>query len=683
VADTGFDTYSQNYWADAGAVFAAPFTGNYTFYTVGDDNQYLYASSIEVGGADEALLCYNSYVGNGDYYAQASQISQQVWLTEGEELFLRYRMQNWNGGDYSSLSVKIAPVYDDNGGDELLYNDTQLPPTLLQHHSVKEVQELDLTLQLEREIQVINFTNVEAADFFFYVQNRKATSTLSLDSTDSEIATALYWAANEVRKVTTVECRRFKVWREEGFGYMALFVQFEVDSFSEMTLLQTFPTDLVGAFAEIKNTYRLQVHSRKPSDFFRVHIPLAGVGNLKADIPWDASLSTVESLLEETFDVNVEVSISGYYLSGYTWRVTFEQPLGDVPEMQMESWTVGQVNSTAEVITLRNGTEAELYFEPAPVWMFEVPLRWATGGDVRSNVEVYSTVGAGDVLKAVCAGPGEAAEVGFWGSVRGSEDQCAFDYSPASTPLVTASEIVRFVDHQTVEVKVTGRNLFIAGENGTVVARVAGQRCNISSLSDEEMLCTVSSVPYGDYAVSVDVEGFGEALVRAGAELTFRQKVYSVTPVDGSLVGGQVLHITGRGFHSDANVTMGSGRCELLNATTSHLFCTTPPLVSQSNLTAAYAALGESYGNSTNATVIRASVEEVQVDGMAFNESYVYNRSHTPLVDSVFPNELSSAITQKIEIVGSGFDVGTTVHVDNITCIVQELYTDLVTCLPL
>ena len=685
VDDAGFSTYSTNYWADAGAVFTAPLTGNYTFLTVGDDNQHLYASSMEMQGIDEILLCYNSYVGGGDYFKYASQSSEPVYLVEGEELYLRYRMQNWGGGDYASLSIKISPEYDDNSGENL-YRKSPLPQALLQHHSVKEIQELDLTLVLEREIQVINFTAVDSADFFFYVQNRKPTITLSLDSTDLEIRYALETAAEEIRQVTSVECRRFSVWREEGYGFVALFVQFEVDTFAEMTLLQIFPTDLVGAFAEIQNPYRFQVHSPRPTDFFRVRIPFDGVGDLKAEIPWDASISTLENIVEDHFDVNVEVSRSGYYLSGYTWRITFEQPLGDIPLIEAESWTIGKVNSTMEVISLQNGTESELFFEPAPVWMFEVPLGWATGDSVNSNVEVYTTSGSGDVLKAVCAGQGEAFP-GFWGSVKGSEDQCSYGYAPERTPLITSSNIFQMIDSYTVEIRVVGKNFLLGGVNGTVTALIAGQQCNITSLDDDELYCIVRSVPHGEYAVSLHIEGFGEALVREGAIVTFTQKIDNVYPMEGSLVGGQVLLITGRGFRRDANVSIGSHTCAILNGTTSNLFCVSPPLIPYDNGTHSsnmHVDDGHSHRslyNDTNATVLISSLKDIAVDGMPFNGSYVYNSSSTPLVDSIYPNELSSAVTQKIEIVGGGFEHGTTVHVDNITCIVQELYVDLIVCL--
>jgi hypothetical protein len=107
-ADTGFSTNSYNYWADAGAVFSAPYTGKYTFYTAGDDNQYLYASSSEMQGADETLLCYNSYVSNGNYYAQVSQTSQEVSLVEGEELFLRYRMVRHPPPYIPSVSLSLS-----------------------------------------------------------------------------------------------------------------------------------------------------------------------------------------------------------------------------------------------------------------------------------------------------------------------------------------------------------------------------------------------------------------------------------------------------------------------------------------------------------------------------------------------------------------------------------------------
>jgi hypothetical protein len=106
-SNVGFSAVRDLYFvADAGAVFIAPYTGKYIFYTVGDDNQYLYASSIEMKGSDEKMLCYNNYVPNGDYFTSSSQTSAEIQLVEGERLFLRYRMVH-----YSSITPYFLFCY--------------------------------------------------------------------------------------------------------------------------------------------------------------------------------------------------------------------------------------------------------------------------------------------------------------------------------------------------------------------------------------------------------------------------------------------------------------------------------------------------------------------------------------------------------------------------------------------
>ena len=368
---------------------------------------------------------------------------------------------------------------------------------------------------------------------------------------------------------------------------------------------------------------------------------------------------------------------AGYYLTGYTWTVSFVIPRGDTPELRVDPSTIRGPNATAVVRTMFNGSTIDLWYEPIPAWMTEVPVQWATSGELASNVEVYRRTAAGDHVKAVCDKSGNAG-TDFSGMTKGSEFDCAYHYTASSTAIVSDYAIVTYIDSYTVLIGINGSGFLMGGLNETVRTTVDGHICNITLLLDNYVECKVSHVPWGRHAVAVHLGSHGYALSVASKLLDFRAAVYSFEPKSGSLSGGQRITVLGRGFRANTTVSMGSGLCEIVFRTSSTIECITPAAFS-SNVSD-IVILDD--GNITDVvSTVWESLSNVTVDGVVASDLYNFSISSTPMVHSVSPNEISSAISTVVEIFGEGFESNTTVTISGQTCIIQELYDDMIVCL--
>ena len=680
VNSLGFDTTSREYSMDSGSVFTAPYSARYTFYISSDDSAMLYGSFDGIN-INESLLCSSTYTASFGFYEESSQISDTIELTKGQEYFLRSRLVNVGGPDFVLVAVKISPLYDCEGllvadvsaecpsagssnlSQAELHNaqERNFPAELIRHHGVKEMQEIQLSLDLEKEIQVVNITGASTAEFYLYVQGWEPTTLLTMSSSAADIRSALRTAAYSIAGKDR-ETASFTVWKEDHGSFMEIYVQFDEDNQTPYTTLFPYAVSLIGVDPAI-NVIRQQEHSLFPTDSFELLYE-----DKTARIDWDSSVDAVESILEESFAINVEVSRTGQKLSGYHWLVTFISPVEDVSQIVVDTAGIGGIASSGRVDTLVNGSTTELFFEPLPAWMVAVPVEWATAGAVKSGVEVFRAMPSGEQVKAVC----DETEPGggdFLSTVKGTEAACAHAYSSNVTALVTDTTVLSIVDSNTVEIGILGTGFLIGGVDVTVKVEIGGEMCNVTMRSDTEVTCVVASVPWGERQLSLNIEGYGDAIFKTDSNLTFTQAINSIYPLSGSVTGGQVLTIEGRGFRRHASIEMGSGACDITFYSSSRIECITPSAVAESMMS-----------NATNMTSFEAWTS-ITIDGQLASDDYLYNNATTPLVDSIFPIDVSTATTQTVEIVGQNFAEGTTVMIDDLSCIVQELFTDLIKCL--
>jgi hypothetical protein len=295
-------------------------------------------------------------------------------------------------------------------------------------------------------------------------------------------------------------------------------------------------------------------------------------------IGFDASPNEMEQVLEklsgdELFTVQVTRNYGSQYQSN-VWTITFITPRGDIPSLVVDASMLtpasvaAGVNAT--VVTRQNGSESTLWFNPIPAWFTEVPLSWATGNSVTTNVEVYVTspststvAGAtGDVMKAVCDASGQLDVTGFAGWAKGNESSCAFYYSSNATAAIYNQSVTYLGENDTSLIEIRGSGFFKASSSAGITVTIAGEICNVTLANDTSINCVIESVPWGSHQVQVYIPGHGYALHLSEDLLVFDMTVYSVSSLTGSFAGGQILTVKGRGFRPNTTITLeGVGPC--------------------------------------------------------------------------------------------------------------------------
>ena len=168
--------YSSANWnwaafvADYSSLLVAPFTGNYFFYIMDvSDSASLFGAKYSVAGPVKVTLLVSSSQSssptfNLNYQSESIEVSSGVYLTAGERFYLRARVVNYGGSDNIHLAMRIDPQYI-NGTRYLADGSSSLPEeifsppltlsdSVLQHHSIPDIQVIYLSMNYQLEIQV-------------------------------------------------------------------------------------------------------------------------------------------------------------------------------------------------------------------------------------------------------------------------------------------------------------------------------------------------------------------------------------------------------------------------------------------------------------------------------------------------------------------------------------------------
>lgn len=252
---------------------------------------------------------------------------------------------------------------------------------------------------------------------------------------------------------------------------------------------------------------------------------------------------------------------------------------------------------TANVIKAENGSTSALFYRYIPTYMTEVPLAWALGATATtpaapgpaSGVEVYVASPSGDVLKALCDGA-PTTNSPILGMFKGSEHTCMYHYATNATAVVSAFTQQTSDITGVSSIEILGSNFLRPSRNGNfsdpvesaipqgfahINVTIAGAPCNLTEVTDKAIYCTALDTPWGEHIPSVYISGYGVALIATNDTLFFSQAIHSITPSAGSLAGGQVVTIRGRGFRSTAVVTLDGvdGECEVLSVSSVEIQC--------------------------------------------------------------------------------------------------------------
>ena len=422
-------------------------------------------------------------------------------------------------------------------------------------------------------------------------------------------------------------------------------VTFETDSPGNKTLLQVFDSSLNGGANLTTSVIRTQAHTPVPTGTFDLHINGIDVDSIPISVT-AAGLSLMINAFSDALNVAV-TSSAGLGQCSYTgcqFLITFHAPRSDVSLMVDAANAFGQ-NLQLTAVSKVQGDTGALFFDPIPLWLTEIPLRWATDNITGSVVEIFHMVSSegGDMLKAVCDGSGDGVP-GLLGFAKGNETSCSFNYLVGSSPsLVSASMTAIMVNNTpTYFVTLTGSGFLKAGSPGSINVSVHQQTCNVTSANDTVIVCTLQAVAWGSYIPEVRISGIGLAVPFCYTPLNFTQGVTGLSPTSGGLAGGQMLTLNGFGFHDAPTILINNSICTLISTSSYILMCSTP------------AVLNYTGGSSLFATI--------SVDGFETALAYNFLVSLTPSIHTVVPSLLSTALNTVVNISGSGL-----MGLDNIT----------------
>lgn len=497
--------------------------------------------------------------------------------------------------------------------------------------------------------------------FALVIQNIAVTAPIDLNAPISTIISAIMAA---LKNLVTVQCSQFTgaVFKNSTSKTTAIDLNFITSNPAVNPLIQVLDLSLNGTR---KSTLvsRTQSHSILPAGTFDMTIN----GVLVPSIPIGVSAPSLRLLINTASKLN-DVIVEGPFgasVTGYSWLIRFVRPAGDLPLIELNTANVVGLGFQSSVVTLLNGSADALFFDTIPLWMTEIPALWASDGSTSSTVEVYQRVNGGsDVMKAVCDGSGYAG-MGFQGLAKGNESACGFSYLVEKTPVVSAFSMkTSFNDSLPVyTIYISGRGFLLGGSVSAVSVSIEGSPCAIITANDSHINCVAVSVVAGSYIPQVSIVGVGLATVVADSEaLSFGQGVVSIYPISGSLAGGELVLIRGFGFNVSATtVTFNDSlSCEIMYIDPSEVFCVSPPYAysTQNNVTAA-----------------------VSIDGTATPLRFTYSIELTPVVDSIIPSYVSSAVDTTITITGSGFQPGASVTVGQDTCQLSNVSEHSLTCI--
>lgn len=248
---------------------------------------------------------------------------------------------------------------------------------------------------------------------------------------------------------------------------------------------------------------------------------------------------------------------------------------------------------------------------------------------------------------------------------------CAFAYSAPLTPTVisiVSSTTVTFGSLLTV----TGTGFYDAsagvgqGSGGTDVNITflnavwlnRKTACRIVDGNATSLTCVVPAAQAGNYTVDVEVVGAGSVTPRGLATqpplgplmVSYPLVVDSISPSEGSAVGGTRVVVRGVGFAPDgSDVVLVSGSpCAVSAVSFTQITCTMP------NPGAAWDVNASAYGSLT---------VPIAIDGTPYSTFFTYNASLTPQVVGISPRTLSSGRTGVVNLTVTGIPVGDPVAV--------------------
>lgn len=698
--------YLDYYGQEQTAFFVPPFSTNYSFYIMGDDWTTVELSTDENPANLRSVAWSSGYTWS--YFQTATQISRQYELVAGQRYFFRVRHYEWGGGDWFTLGLRIHGLPADS-----------VPANVKVFSSTYEKQVLRLSTNVRRETQIVRVLGVVGGRFQLwvpgngtgrFVRSRELNWNADTSSFTEALRDVMSTSSEYSNTYPGKSCNWFSVSRvaasdaslATGFEWRfsincpveTPYPQIQVSPApsglvrqGNGTNLTLFSNRTILASAPARGTFRLRVGGNVTDE-----------EGWTADMPYDAGWNVVEAELEKLPGISdVAVRRDGSTWDGASWTITFFSPIGDVPTILADASLLTGENATMFTLMQEHGNESEPFLDPIPAEFFELPLTVPRGGQSA----VFGSREFTGAIRVVSNGALAACGVDqFNYTYQATRDPldtsdrdaawraCSFTFSESVTPTVTAVSSTAVTEG--TEITVTGTNFLpdsvpstrrrdrrmrdtaghvrlLAGEEDVLdVDRfnhvlIGGTRCNVSQATSTSLTCRVGHTWAGEHSVVVEV-GHGRGLAVNAPDVprvTFSARVDSVSPVEGSTAGGTRVEIRGTGFsRSSSVVTIGGEACEVLEADYDRIVCRSPA------------------GSSASAAIV--------VEGITATQTFAFRASRTPLLSSVNPLVLSTAVTGELTLGVSMVDGLTArdveVRMGSRTCAVKSVESSTVVC---
>ncbi|KAM8882915.1 PKHD1 like 1, tandem duplicate 1 [Synchiropus picturatus] len=237
-----------------------------------------------------------------------------------------------------------------------------------------------------------------------------------------------------------------------------------------------------------------------------------------------------------------------------------------------------------------------------------------------------------------------------------------FNYSANYTPVVDFITPV----NGTIGTVITLSGSGFGSDPEQVSVLINSMDCSVTSISDEEIVCTAGQNPGGTYKVVVNHHDKGDA--DSEVEFHYDLSLGSVHPDEGSFAGNALVSIQGSGFDPlNSTVKVCGEECEVFRqmSTSTLIYCRTPAI-------------------NDSSSELRCEVTvDTQLDTVSIANAYTYRADLTPVITEVSPRRGGTAGGTTLTISGSGFS--TDVEDVNVTiagsvCDIQSTNTSHIIC---
>ncbi|XP_062574409.1 fibrocystin-L-like [Saccostrea cucullata] len=234
------------------------------------------------------------------------------------------------------------------------------------------------------------------------------------------------------------------------------------------------------------------------------------------------------------------------------------------------------------------------------------------GGQGEQNLEVRVKSSLGQWVPAVCEG------------------ECKFTYDADYTPTLTSisPNMVNGTEETTVTIEGSG----FGNETSDIFVKIGGETCQVVSVSNSSVECMLGNLPAGPNN-QVVLEVLGRGLASGNLMMTGAGIITDISPAEGSIHGGTVIHISGNGFIDKlTTVTVKGNPCPIVNLNLSSISCITPPT------------------NSEETVQVRVTSNQISYPAVNFN----YSNQASPNISYISPTNGSAGT--EVTLTGVNFD---------------------------